>query len=64
MNNNIIEINIIDEDDIYDGYSVTLKVIEYNNINIYFQTKTVDIYYKTFGYDIKNIINYEYYIPW
>ena len=62
LNNNIIAIDIIDEDDMYDGYSITLKVIEYNNINAYFQTKTVDIYYKTFGYDIKNIINYEYYI--
>jgi hypothetical protein len=63
INNNIIVIDIIDEDNIYDGYSITLKVIEYNNINEYFQTKNVDIYYKTFGYDIKNIINYEYYIP-
>lgn len=66
MNNNIIVIDIIDEYDeydVYDMYSIILKVIEYNNINEYFQTKSIDIYYKTFGYDIKNIINYEYYIP-
>ena len=45
------------------GTSISLQIIEYNNITNFFLTKTVDIYYKTFGYDINNIINYEYYIP-
>ena len=63
INNNVIVIDTIDEDNIYDGYSISLQIIEYNNINDFFLTKTVDIYYKTFGYDINNMINYEYYIP-
>jgi len=62
LNENIIVLDILEEDEMYDYYKINLNVIEYNNINEYFQTKTYDIYNKTFGNNICKIINYDYYI--
>lgn len=63
LNDKIILLDIIEEDDNILDNNIKIKIIEYNSINEYFQTKTFDIYSKTYGNTICKIINYQYYIP-